>query len=72
MFSPDKFRLYDATHQLFALYIYRKFNGDTPDLSRLMDRLRGASPWKRRSIFASAIFTCNVSLSCWPPADRIW
>ncbi len=39
MFSPDKFRLYDATHQLFALYIYRKFNGDTPDLSRLMDRL---------------------------------
>jgi hypothetical protein len=39
MFSPDKFRLYDATHQLFALYLYRKFNGDTPDLNRVMDRL---------------------------------
>jgi hypothetical protein len=39
MFSPDKFRMYDATHQLFALYLYRKFNGDTPELSRLMGRL---------------------------------
>jgi hypothetical protein len=41
MFSPDKFRMYDATHQLFALYLYRKFNGDTPELSRLMGRLEG-------------------------------
>jgi hypothetical protein len=41
MFSPGKFRMYDATHQLFALYIYRKFNGETPELSRLMDRLEG-------------------------------
>jgi hypothetical protein len=41
MFSPDKFRMYDATHQLFALYIYRKFNGDTPELRSLMDRLEG-------------------------------
>jgi hypothetical protein len=39
MFSPDKFRMYDATHQLFALYLYRKFNGDTPELRSLMDRL---------------------------------
>ena len=39
MFSPDKFRMYDATHQLFALYIYRKFNGDTLELSSVMDRL---------------------------------
>ncbi len=39
MFSPDKFRMYDATHQLFALYLYRKFNGDTPELKSLMDRL---------------------------------
>jgi hypothetical protein len=41
MFSTDKFRMYDATHQLFALYLYRKFNGDTPELSRLMGRLEG-------------------------------
>jgi hypothetical protein len=39
MFSPDKFRMYDATHQLFALTLYRKFNGDTPELISLMDRL---------------------------------
>jgi hypothetical protein len=39
MFSPDKFRMYDATHQLFALILYRKFNGDTPELRSLMDRL---------------------------------
>ena len=39
MFSPDKFRMYDATHQLFALYLYRKFNGDTPELSSVMDQL---------------------------------
>jgi hypothetical protein len=39
MFSPDKFRMYDATHQLFALTLYRKFNGDTPELRSLMDRL---------------------------------
>ncbi len=24
---------------MFALYLYRKFNGDTPDLNRVMDRL---------------------------------
>ncbi len=41
MFSPDKFRMYDATHQLFALYIYRKFNGQTSELRSLMDRLEG-------------------------------
>jgi hypothetical protein len=39
MFSPEKFRMYDATHQLFALYIDRKFNGDTPELSSVMDQL---------------------------------
>lgn len=39
MFSPDKFRTGKATHQLFSLYVYRKFNGDTPELQRVMNRL---------------------------------
>jgi len=39
MFSPDRFRTGKATHQLFALYLYRKFNGNTPELDRLMDRV---------------------------------
>jgi len=39
MFSPDKFRTGKATHQLFALYLYRKFNGNTPELDRIMDRV---------------------------------
>jgi hypothetical protein len=36
MFSPDKYRTGKATHQLFALYFYRKSNGSTPELDRLM------------------------------------
>ena len=39
MFTPDKFRMYDATHQLFALDLHRKFNGDTAELKGVMDRL---------------------------------
>jgi hypothetical protein len=39
MFSPDKFRTGRATHQLLALYLYRKFNGSTPELERIMDRI---------------------------------
>jgi hypothetical protein len=39
MFSPDKFRTGRATHQLFALYFYRKFNGDTPELNRVMGQV---------------------------------
>jgi hypothetical protein len=39
MFSPDKFRTGRATHQLFALYLYRKFNGDTPELDRTMGQI---------------------------------
>lgn len=39
MFSPDKFRTGRATHQLLSLYVYRRFNGDTPDLQRVMTRL---------------------------------
>ena len=39
MFSPDKYRTGKATHQLIALYLYRKFNGDTPELSRVMNQV---------------------------------
>jgi hypothetical protein len=39
MLSPDKFTMYDATHQLFALDLDRKFNGDTPELRSVIDRL---------------------------------
>ncbi len=37
MFAPHKFRTGKATHQLFGLYLYRRFNGDTPELDRLMN-----------------------------------
>jgi hypothetical protein len=36
MFSPDKYRTGGATHQLFALYLYRNHNGATPDLDWLI------------------------------------
>ena len=36
MFSPDKYRTGGATHQLFALYLYRNYNGATPDLNHLI------------------------------------
>jgi hypothetical protein len=39
MFSPDKYRTGRATHQLFALYLYRNHNGATPDLDRLIRRI---------------------------------
>jgi hypothetical protein len=39
MFSPTKFRTGTATHQLLALYLYRKFNGDTPELNRIMGQI---------------------------------
>jgi hypothetical protein len=39
MFSPDKFRTGRATHQLISLYYYRKFNGDTPELNRVMSHV---------------------------------
>jgi hypothetical protein len=39
MFSGGKYRTGKATHQLFALYIYRKSNGSTPELDRLMHRI---------------------------------
>lgn len=39
MFSPDKFRTGQATHQLFALYFYRKSNGDTLELRRIMEQV---------------------------------
>ena len=39
MFSPDKFTMYNLTHQLFALYIFRKFNGETRELPAVTDRV---------------------------------
>jgi len=39
MFSPDKYRTGKATHQLLALYLYRRFNGDNPTLQRVMNHV---------------------------------
>jgi len=36
MFSPDKYRTGRATHQLLALYLYRKHNGSNPHLDWLI------------------------------------
>jgi len=36
MFSPDKYRTGHATHQLLALYLYRKHNGSDPHLDYLI------------------------------------
>lgn len=39
MFSPNKYRTGKATHQLFALYLYRKSKGSTPEIERLMRKI---------------------------------
>lgn len=39
MFSPSKNRTGKATHQLFSLYMYRKFHGETPALQQVMNRV---------------------------------
>ena len=39
LFSPDRHRTGKATHQLLALYFYRKSKGATPELDRLMDKV---------------------------------
>jgi hypothetical protein len=39
MFQPDKHRTGRATHQLFALAMYRQFNGETPELNALIRRV---------------------------------
>jgi len=39
MFSPDKYRTGKATHQLFALYLYRKSKGSTPQTDRVMRKI---------------------------------
>jgi hypothetical protein len=39
MFRPDKRRTGRATHQLFALLLYREFNGETPALNALIRRI---------------------------------
>jgi len=38
MFSTDKLRMYNLTHQLLAFYFSRKFHGETPELHGLMAR----------------------------------
>ena len=39
MFSPTKNGTGRATHQLFSLYVYRKFNGNNPALEHVMNQL---------------------------------
>ena len=46
MFSPDKYRTGKATHQLFALYFYRKSKGSTPELDRLMQEIEERIAWE--------------------------
>ena len=46
MFSPDKYRTGKATHQLFALYFYRKSKGSTPELDRLMQKIEKRIAWE--------------------------
>ena len=46
MFSPDKYRTGKATHQLFALYFYRKSQGPTPELNRLMQKIEERIAWE--------------------------
>ncbi len=46
MFSPNKYRTGKATHQLFALYFYRKSKGFTPELDRLMQKIEERIAWE--------------------------
>ena len=46
MFSPDKYRTGKATHQLFALYFYRKSKGSTPELDHLMQKIEERIAWE--------------------------
>jgi hypothetical protein len=46
MFSPDEYRTGKATHQLFALYFYRKSKGSTPELDRLMQKIEERIAWE--------------------------
>ncbi len=46
MFSPDKHRSGKATHQLFALYFYRRSQGSTPELERLMGKIEERIAWE--------------------------
>lgn len=46
MFSSDKYRRGKATHQLFALYFYRRSKGSTPELDRLMDTIEHQIAWE--------------------------
>ena len=46
MFSPDRYRTGKATHQLFALYFYRKSKGSTPDLDGLLKKIEERIAWE--------------------------
>ena len=39
MFAPDNYRAGALTHQLLAVYLYRKLNGSNPELDRLIGHL---------------------------------
>jgi hypothetical protein len=39
MFSPNRYRTGAATHQLLALYLYRKSKGSSADLERVMNQV---------------------------------
>ena len=69
MFSPDKYRTGSATHQLFALYLYRNHNGATPDLDRLIRRISARIASEASIDFRVTDHICSVLPSCWPPAQ---
>jgi hypothetical protein len=46
LFSPNKYRTGKATHQLFALYFYRKSKGSTPELDGLMQQIEERIAWE--------------------------
>ena len=46
MFAADRRRTGKATHQLLALYFYRKSSGSTPELDRLMKKIEERIAWE--------------------------
>jgi hypothetical protein len=46
VFSPNRHRTGKATHQLLALYFYRKSQGASPELDRLMDKVERRIAWE--------------------------
>jgi hypothetical protein len=46
MFSPNKHRTGTATHQLFALYLFRRSKGSSADLDALMNVIERRIAWE--------------------------